>query len=202
MDADTWRVQLETVKLLESLGHQVDMLKVPLNIEELTVHYLHYYGFLSYMTTNFGRLVLGAKVDKSALEPFTLGLMETFRKNKLALPKSIRTLKEAAEKTERDLEKDYDLVMTCVTTRTTPEIGYFSPALSYEVIAHRAADFASFLPLFNISGSPAISLPLGVASNNMPVGVQFAAPYGRDALLLELALELEAAKPFRHIYHV
>ncbi len=200
MDEDTYRVQLETAQLLESLGHKVEMIKVPVNIEELTVHYLNYYGFLSYMTSNFGRLVLGSKVDKSVLEPFTLGLMNTFSKNKLALPGSLRTLKRAAAKTEQDIEKDFDLVMTSVTTKATPQIGYFSPSLSYEEIAYRAADFASFLPLFNISGSPAISLPLGVASNGLPVGVQFAAPYGQDGLLLELALELESAKPFRQIY--
>jgi amidase len=44
-------------------------------------------------------------------------------------------------------------------------------------------------------------LPLGTAANGMPVGVQFAAPYGQDGLLLEIALELEAAQPFRHLYH-
>jgi len=201
MDAETFRVQLETAKLLETLGHKVEMIKVPLNIEELTVHYLNYYGFLSFMTNRFGRLVLGSKVDQSVLEPFTIGLMETFSKNKLDLPGSLRALKNAAVKTEKDIEKDYDLVMTCATTKVTPKIGYFAPTLSYEEIAHRAADFASFLPLFNISGSPAISLPLGEADNGMPVGVQFAAPFGEDKLLLELALELEEAKPWKFIYN-
>lgn len=201
MDADTFRVQLETAKLLESLGHKVEMIKVPLKIEELTVHYLNYYGFLSYMTNNFGRLVLGSKVDKSQLEPFTIGLMNTFSKNKFQLPKSLRILKKAAIETETELEKDYDIIMTSVTTKTTPKIGYFSPTLDYEEIARRAADFATFLPLFNISGSPALSLPMGVASDDMPVGVQFVAPHGQDALLLELALQLEQAQPWRHIYN-
>jgi amidase len=200
MDADTFRVQLETAKLLESLGHKVDMIKVPLDIDALTVHYLNYYGFLSYMTNKFGRLVLGSKVDKSLLEPFTVGLMNTFGSNKMMLPKSLRILKKAAAETEAELEKDYDLVMTCVTTITTPKIGYFAPTIDYNEIAKRAAAFATFLPLFNISGSPAISLPLGEASNGMPVGVQFAAPHGQDKLLLELALELEAAKPWKFIY--
>lgn len=201
MDEDTYRVQLETAKLLESLGHKVDMIKVPLNIEDLTIHYLNYYGFLSYMTNKFGRLVLGSKVDHSVLEPFTVGLMNTFSKNKLMLPKSLSILKKSAQETEAKLEKDYDLIMTSVSTITTPKIGYFSPTLDYDEIAKRAAAFASFLPLFNISGSPAISLPLGTASDGMPVGVQFAAPYGQDALLLELALELEAAQPWKFIYN-
>ncbi|HPW86731.1 MAG TPA: amidase family protein, partial [Chitinophagales bacterium] len=149
----------------------------------------------------FGRLVLGSKVDKSQLEPFTIGLMNTFSKNKFQLPKSLRILKKAAIETETELEKDYDIIMTSVTTKTTPKIGYFSPTLDYEEIARRAADFATFLPLFNISGSPALSLPMGVASDDMPVGVQFVAPHGQDALLLELALQLEQAQPWRHIYN-
>lgn len=201
MDEDTFRVQLETAKLLESLGHSVEMIKVPLEIESLTVHYLNYYGFLSYMNNKFGRLVLGSKVDHSLLEPFTIGLMETFSKNKMMLPKSLRILKKSAKETEEEIEKKYDVIMTAVSTIITPKIGYFSPSLDYDEIANRAAHFASYLPLFNISGSPAISLPLGEASNGMPVGVQFVAPYGKDSLLLELSLQLEAAQPWKFIYN-
>ena len=91
--------------------------------------------------------------------------------------------------------------MTAVTAKRTPEIGYFSPNINYEEVAWRASDFATYLPLFNISGAPAISLPLGIASNNMPVGVQLVAPHGQDKLLLEIALELEAANPWRFMYN-
>lgn len=200
MDADTFRVQLETAKLLESLGHSVEMIKVPLDIDQLTKHYLNYYGFLSFMTNKFGLLVHGSSVDQSQIEPFTRGLMENFQKNMLMLPKSLRTLKKSAIETEQKMEKDYDLIMTSVSTITTPRIGYFSPSLNYEEISKRASDFATYLPLFNISGSPAISLPLGESAEGMPIGVQFVAPYGKDQLLLELSLELEAAQPFRTIY--
>jgi amidase len=126
--------------------------------------------------------------------------MENFQKNMLMLPKSLRTLKKSAIETEQKMEKDYDLIMTSVSTITTPRIGYFSPSLNYEEISKRASDFATYLPLFNISGSPAISLPLGESAEGMPIGVQFVAPYGKDQLLLELSLELEAAQPFRTIY--
>jgi amidase len=152
------------------------------------------------MSINFGAITHGAKVDKSVLEPFTLGLAETFSKRKLKLISSINTLTRSAKKTEAEMEEKYDIIMTAVTTKRTPEIGYFSPNLDYKEIAWRGADFASFLPLFNISGSPAISLPMGTATNDMPVGVQFVAPYGQDKLLLEMALQLEQAKPWKFIY--
>lgn len=92
--------------------------------------------------------------------------------------------------------------MTPVLAHKTPPIGYFSPQLSYEVISKRAVDFATYCGLYNVTGAPAISLPLGVDKNNMPLGVQFGAAYGNDALLLELAYELEAARPWRMIYDV
>jgi len=50
--------------------------------------------------------------------------------------------------------------------------------------------------LQNVSGSPAISLPLARTDAGLPLGVQLAAPYGEERRLLELAYELEAASPW------
>jgi len=95
------------------------------------------------------------------------------------------------------LFEKFDIVMTPVLAHKTPKIGYFSPDLSYEEVTKRAIDFATYTGLYNVTGEPAISLPLGIDSDNMPLGVQFAAPYGEDQRLLELAYELEEAKPWR-----
>jgi amidase len=51
----------------------------------------------------------------------------------------------------------------------------------------------AFTRPFNVTGQPAISLPLHQAANGLPVGVQLAAPYGRDDWLLSVATALEAA---------
>ncbi len=95
------------------------------------------------------------------------------------------------------LFRQYDVIMTPVLAHKTPKIGYFSPELSYEDVTKRATDYATYTGLYNVTGEPAISLPLGVDSDDMPLGVQFAAPYGEDKRLLELAYELEEAKPWR-----
>jgi amidase len=49
---------------------------------------------------------------------------------------------------------------------------------------------------FNVTGQPAISLPLWWNDAGLPIGVQFVAPVGREDLLIRLACELEAANPW------
>ncbi len=56
----------------------------------------------------------------------------------------------------------------------------------------------AFLPVFNSTGNPAISLPLHWSEDGLPVGVQFVAPFGDEATLIELAAFFEEAAPWRH----
>ena len=58
--------------------------------------------------------------------------------------------------------------------------------------------YAPFTAAFNISGQPAISLPLAHSHQGLPIGVQLVAPYGREDLLLRIAAQLEQAMPWKH----
>jgi amidase len=60
----------------------------------------------------------------------------------------------------------------------------------------RAAEFIAFTPPFNTSGQPAINVPLHWNDDGLPIGVQLAAAYGREDLLLAVAAQLEAAHPW------
>ncbi|MFM1874604.1 MAG: hypothetical protein RL266_341 [Bacteroidota bacterium] len=195
-DEDTYNLQLKTAKLLESLGHKVDQVPLPIDVDTMVGHFLNYYGFLAYMSSHMGRFVFQSKVDKAQIEPFTMGLSRRFKANALRLPGSIRAMHKMGYECSKQFET-YDVVMTPVLAHKTPKIGYFSPELSYEEVTKRATDFATYTGLYNVTGEPAISLPLGVDSDGMPLGVQFAAPFGEDRRLLELAFELEQAQPWR-----
>ncbi|OMC14961.1 amidase [Mycobacterium sp. SP-6446] len=60
----------------------------------------------------------------------------------------------------------------------------------------RAGQFAAFTPPFNMSGQPAISLPLHRNGDGLPIGIQLAAAYGREDVLIRVAAQLESAHPW------
>lgn len=202
IDEDTYRVQEETAYLLESLGHQLERIRIPVDIEQMTWHFLNYYGMLAYLVSHWGEFVFGVRVDKSLVETFTMGLARRFRRNILEFTKSLSILRQAARDSEALFEGRFDLLMAPVGAYVTPKIGYFSPDLSFDEICHRAASYAPYTGLHNVTGSPSISLPLGMDSNGMPIGVQFTAGLGQDKRVLELAYELEIAKPWKLLHEV
>lgn len=60
----------------------------------------------------------------------------------------------------------------------------------------RTGVITAYTVIFNFTGQPAISLPLHWTDSGVPVGVQLAARYGDEALLIRIASQLEAARPW------
>ena len=59
-----------------------------------------------------------------------------------------------------------------------------------------AAGWVPFTPIWNVTGQPAISLPLDQIADGLPIGVQLVGPPAGEELLLSLAAQLEAARPW------
>lgn len=111
---------------------------------------------------------------------------------------------------------DYDVLLTPTMNATAPKIGEFAPTpfelnmlellarmplapLLKKAMEHAAAkNFANFpfTPIFNISGQPAMSVPLFFDSLGLPMGMQFAARVGDEETLFQLAFQLEQACPW------
>jgi amidase len=56
-----------------------------------------------------------------------------------------------------------------------------------------------FTAQFNTTGQPAISLPLHMSDDGLPVGVQLVGAYGREDILIRLAAQIETAAPWAHL---
>jgi amidase len=62
-----------------------------------------------------------------------------------------------------------------------------------------AGTWVSFTAQFNISGQPAISLPLHRNADGLPIGMQLVAAYGCEDVLIRVASQLEQATPWAHL---
>src|SRR6202042_1418086 len=120
------------------------------------------------------------------------------RRNLHRVPLALMRLSRTRRHTAR-LTRTYDVVLTPTLADETPQIGYLDPTADYPQIIERLQDWVAFTPLQNITGEPAISLPLAVSANGLPIGMMFSAPTGQEARLLELAYELEDARPWASI---
>ena len=108
-------------------------------------------------------------------------------------------LKRANAQAELYYEK-YDVALTPTLAMATPRVGHLDPTLDYDVIIDRMQDWVAFTPWQNVTGAPAVSLPLATTKSGLPQGMMFGAAPGQEALLIELAFELEQARPFARIH--
>lgn len=111
--------------------------------------------------------------------------------------RSLHTIHSATRVIERFL-LDYDLILSPTLLCPPPPLGYMDTNSPDEATyaAHFNA-FWGFTSLYNATGNPAISLPLHWTESGLPVGIQFAAGFGREVLLLQIARQLEEALPWR-----
>ena len=92
---------------------------------------------------------------------------------------------------------DHDLLLTPTVTAPTPPLGYIGPPAELADMFSRMGTLVGFSMPFNVTGQPAISLPLTHDPEGLPVGVQLVGAYGREDVLLRVASQLEAACPWR-----
>ena len=183
-----------TALLCESLGHRVEQIAFPFP-EQFGRDFLRYWAGLAFVTELGGRRMYGPDFDPAALEPLTLGLSRYFRTVAARTPASLKRLRAFGEDYAR-LLAPYDVLLTPVLAHAAPPIGYLAPDIPFETHLVRLLRYSSFTAIQNVAGVPAISLPLGTSTDGLPIGVQAAAGYGQESMLLELAYELEAAAPW------
>ena len=188
---------LKSAALLEELGHRVTEISnpVPARFKD---DFLVYWSFLAFAVVRGGRRMFGPSFDRTRLDNMTLGLDRKAARNLHKVPLAIRRLSASHRITAR-LGAVYDAVLMPTLAEVTPRIGYLDPTQDFESVMESLIDWAAFTPLQNATGDPAISLPLAESSTGLPVGMMLSTPRGHEARLLELAYELEEARPFERI---
>jgi amidase len=148
---------------------------------------------------DFYRGRVGRDPRKDELEALTWACVALAKRcTSIDLLRARRAL-TAATRDMADAFKQMD-VLLLPTTATLPvrtgQIDGRTEAFDFERWSRDSYSYAPYTELFNATGQPAISLPLGVSGGGLPIGVQFAAPLGEDARLLALATWFEREQPW------
>ena len=88
----------------------------------------------------------------------------------------------------------FDLLVTPTIAAPPPRIGEL--ASGSESATDKIFALIPFTPQFNLTGQPAVSLPLASHAAGLPLGVQLVAAYAREDRLIQVAAQLEAAQPW------
>ena len=187
----------DVAKLLEGEGHHVEPAAAPVP-DSFVADFSLYWAMLAGYMNGTGRFTLDRAYDTSKTDNLTRGLAREFRRKAYRLPMAISRLR-ASQRTSRRFFEQYDVVLSPTLGHPTPLLGHLSPGQPFEDHFERLLEWVTFTPLQNATGDPAISLPTGMSAAHTPIGVQVAAPLGREATLIELAYEVEAARPFARI---
>jgi amidase len=194
ISADTVAAVRGAAALCEALGHDVVEVAPPVD-DRFAEDFLRFWELLAFLLHRGGRSIYGPAFDPSRVELVTRGLSDRARRHPEALPGALRRLRALARTHEPGFA-DHDVLLTPVTGHPAPPIGWLGPEVAFRTHLVRLIQFCSMTPVQNVSGSPAISLPLGRTAAGLPIGVQLAARFGHERTLLELALALEEAAPW------
>ena len=188
-------------KLLEELGHDVE-LAFPDAIDHMMEGAIE--AFLgmagSGIQWNLDRWsrVTGRPIGEDDVEPYTWAFAELGRQSTgPQFLQGLAQVQESARRLSSWWDSGFDLLLSPTTGTPAYEIGFLaSPPDNPLAPLYKASSVLPFTGMYNITGQPAISLPLHVSADGLPVGVQLGAAYGREDVLVRIAAQIEEAAPW------
>lgn len=190
---------MRVAKHLESLGHEVTE-AAPTFDEGLfhTANMTYWCGFLAAGVLGVSQMN-GRTPSRETLEATTLACYEYGASLKLVDVEMADALTNMVCRAVAPFFNQYDVLLTPTTTGAALPLGFINahdPELGAKGWYDRLFTYAPFTALYNMTGQPGISLPLGVDGKGRPIGMQFVARYGAEDILLRLAAQLEQSMPW------
>ncbi|NQW11934.1 MAG: amidase [Alphaproteobacteria bacterium] len=184
-------------RLFESLGHRVEEAMpevdtVALDKAARVIIAGNLWNAVAARYTHLDRTPDGSDLEKATWQWAEMGRRYTASDYAAAIAMIHGTGRQLAKFFER-----YDVMLSTVMSRPPAKLGY---------VRQDERDLDDFIevllgempvtPLFNMTGCPAMSVPLAWSADALPIGIHVGAPFGREDLLIRLAAQLEQAKPW------
>lgn len=199
LDPDCVAAVEDAARLCESLGHDVEEATPELDGAALA----RAFGTVSSggLAWDIARMerITGRTATADLFEPGTWDMISRGRSVTTTIVEYMDALAELQVLADQlaQFQAPYDVWLTSVAGGPPPLLGSFTSTVEDPTRGVRAA--AAYLPfttLINVSGQPAMSVPLFWNADGIPIGTQFVGPYGDEGLLYRLAAQLEAARPW------
>jgi len=187
-----------TARLLESLGHHVE--EAAPQLDAATIGWASFVLMAASVAadvTDRARAT-GLVVGPDTLEPITLATIAFGEKcSGMDFARANATLQAAAVTVGQFMER-HDVILSPTVSAPALPLGQInlSPDVGFEEWGRRVSSWSPFTQLANMTGQPAMSLPLGMSHDGLPIGVMAMGRYGDEALLFRLAGQIERAAPW------
>jgi amidase len=183
--------------LLESLGHHVQEITGPWSGLDLLPDFTRAFGPLVSLTTFVGGRIAGREPTEEDVEPLTWALWRHALEQDTIKYLSAQARLESVARSIVQKLSDYDAVLTPALAERPVPIGEIDglgpdPMSKYRKSAH----FTPFTAIFNVTGQPALAVPLYHGDDGLPTAVQLIGPPAREDVLISLAAQLEKALPW------
>jgi amidase len=194
--ADVAEVVRRTADLCVGLGHEVETVSLPIDGPAVVESFRVIWGYLANdIVSQCANTAKGVPLQE-ILEPWTLDLAQWSRHLQ---PEQLEHAFDTLSRTTAELELfflHHDLTLSPVVKDPPVPVGYLAPTKPFEALMRDMFEYVSYTPLHNMTGNPAMSVPLFTTAAGLPIGSMFAAARGGEETLLELAYELERASPW------
>ena len=186
----------EIARVLSTAGHRITEAPYPaLDHAAFPRLFQKVWGAVAGAGLRHWSRVLGSPLEAEDVEPTTWRLAELGAAQSAADYLHTCAELQTAARQSAAIWDDFDVVLTPALAQPPLPLGqFFDPDTALD----RAARLSPFTAPFNVSGEPAIAIPAGKTRGDLPIGVQLAAPLGREDLLLSIAGVIERARPFAH----
>jgi len=178
----------EASALLASLGHEVEDVAMPLGPDVVPFFETLWYAYAT--------LAPLAPEQEEVLLPLTRYLRGRGRATGAAELIFAQAYLQAVTRAALATLNAYDAILTPTVALPPRPVGWFDevePARNFE----RQKQFTPFTAVFNVSGQPAVNVPLHWNADGLPIGVMLAGRMGDEATLISLSAQLEQARPWK-----
>jgi len=184
-------------RLCESLGHKVEEKSLALDAGRIAEANFALVSTALAADLDARAAASGLEIGPELLEPVTLGFYAIGKQMPgTAVAAANVTMQEVAVSVARFMG-DFDVILSPVLAAPPAALGTY--AMDNPDFAAWGAAIGAYTPftgLFNATGQPSMSVPLGMSREGLPIGAMFSGRYGDEAGLLQLAGQLERAAPW------